>query len=102
MLVRCTVTGLEQNWHFTPRSSLCSALATTLVLAPAFSPRPRSGGEGGKKPLSLLELTDAVTELGGLLVGLLADRLQELLAKLDQLGLHLAGLRQAPWGLAAV
>src|SRR5262245_26406392 len=63
-LVRCTVAGFEQNWHFTPRPS------------PRYRGGPRS---------TLFELADAVAQAGGLLVGLLADRLCQLLAQLHQL-----------------
>ena len=43
---------------------------------------------------ALLQLSDAVPELGGFLIRLARDRLLQLLAELDQLALGLLGLRQ--------
>src|SRR5262249_21014831 len=51
---------------------------------------------------ALFELADAVAEAGRLLVGFLVDRLQQLLAQLDQLRLRLLVLRQPAGRLAAV
>src|SRR5262245_5676853 len=80
MSVRCTVAGFEHNWHFTPRPFLLPQSEWSTLLQPA----------------------DLVAQAGRLLVGLLADRLLELLAELDQLGLGLLALRQAARSLAGV
>src|SRR5690242_3664239 len=73
MSVRCTVAGFEQSWHFTPLPFL--SLVARACVPPAAS--------------TLFQPADAVAEPGGLLVGLLVDRLEQLLAQLQQLGLRL-------------
>src|SRR5262249_27315432 len=85
MSVRCTVAGLEQNWHFTPGPFLSSGRPEL--------PRPGS---------TLFEPADPVPEAGRLLVRFPVDRAQELLAELDQVRLRLLGVRRPPRGLADV
>ena len=83
MVVMWTVAGLEQDWHFIPVRSSTPPLMV-LRTEPSF------------------QLPDIVADAGRLLVSFLVDRLQQLLAQLNQLRLHLLVLRPTSRHLAGV
>src|SRR5262249_49157256 len=82
----CRVLRLSQPWFGATRTP----------------PRVPRLSQPSFRPPALAEPADLLAQLGGLLVGLLVDRLDELPAELHQLGLRLAGLRHPPRRLAAV
>src|SRR4051794_24680454 len=102
--VKCTVAGLEQNWHFTPFPFLWKEAPRLRFGLPGLPfrahlrlrlgcPRPLACASGflvmatpsAAGVSTLLQTADMITKAGGLLVGLLVDRLEQLLAKLHQL-----------------
>src|SRR5262249_43785032 len=85
-------------WSDAPWPAYRTADTSRLSLAGVF----RSPAKRRACPSPFLQLADAVANAGRLLVGLLVDRLCQLLAQLDELRLVLLGLRQSSRGLAAV